>query len=197
VVFAGLPLAATLVVPILDLDAALLFQDPVARGGLPLSAGLFSNLGIIAWWIGAVACLLAALVLPQGRPRLVLLCGGLLTALLATDDMFMLHEAVLPRIGIPEKLTHASYALLSVLYLLVFHSFHRRMDWPLLLVALGLFACSMVVDIFVGGSRMRVVMAEDGTKFGGIVAWAGYHVLAARYWLRRAIAGGAGAASAL
>jgi hypothetical protein len=182
--FAGLPLLLTLVVPLFDLNAPLVFRDPVALARLPLEAGVFSYVGILAWWTGAVAALLAASLLPPGTPRAALLYGGWLTVMLALDDLFQLHEGLFPALGLPELAVQGGYAVAAAAYLLAFVRFHVRMDWPLLLAALCLLALSIFADVFLGGDRWRAVLAEDGTKFAGIIAWTAYHVMAARTLLR-------------
>ncbi|MCW8087558.1 hypothetical protein OF850_18185 [Roseococcus sp. MDT2-1-1] len=174
----------------LGLDAELLFRDPAASTGGPPYLGFFSNLGVLAWSVAATSSLLAALVLPPSRAQSALAAGGLLAAVLAFDDVFLLHESVLPFFGVPEKLILAGYATAAIAYLWTYRDFHRRMDWPLLLAALGLLGSSVMLDVV--AEEMDWLVLEDGTKFAGISAWCAYHLLAARFWLRRAITGRGG-----
>ncbi|MCW8084532.1 hypothetical protein OF850_02740 [Roseococcus sp. MDT2-1-1] len=183
--FALAPLALALLVGPLRFDAELLFRDPAASTGSPPYLGFFSNLGILAWCVAGTSSLLAALTLPPSRARAALGAGGLLAAALTLDDMFLLHESVLPFFGVPENLVLACYAASAITYLWVFRDVHRLMDWPLLLASLTLLGSSVVLDVLAGD--MEWLILEDGTKFAGICAWCAYHLLAARYWLRRAL----------
>jgi hypothetical protein len=182
---AGLPLAAAFAVGLVEPDlVATLFRDPAASTNSPPYLGFFSHLGVLGWWAGAVSSLLAATVLPRSPARPVLLCAGALTGLLMLDDLFMLHEEVLPHLGLSERLVHAFYCIALAAYLLGCKSFHRSMDWPLLLASFALLGTSAIVDFAADFGRFTLLI-EDATKFAGIAAWSGYHVLAARRCLQR------------
>jgi hypothetical protein len=185
---AGLPLAAAFAVGLAELDlVAMLFRDPAASTNSPPYLGFFSQLAVLGWWAGAVSSLLAATVLPRSRARFVLLSAGALTGLLTLDDLFMLHEEVLPHLGLPERFVYAFYCIALAAYLLGCKSFHRSMDWPLLLASFALLGTSVAVDLVADFGRYTLLI-EDGTKFAGITAWSGYHALAARRCLLRELA---------
>jgi hypothetical protein len=105
-----------------------------------------------------------------------------MTAGLLLDDLFMFHEYLAPiHFRLNEKGVLASYACVTVAYLLV----HRRLilesSYRLLAAALVLFAVSMLVDLADGAGWWK--LAEDGCKILGIASWLGYHAGMARNWL--------------
>lgn len=186
VAFAGLPLAVALATGPAGFNVNMLFGDPAAITGRPPYLGLFSNLGILVWWAAATTSLLAALVLRPSPARSALFWGGALAIVLTLDDLFMLHDAVFPQLGVRERFTYATYATATFAYLFVHRHFHATMDWPLLIASVALLSASVVFD---GLSSIGhdFPLLEEGTKFAGIVAWCAYHGLAARYWLRRGL----------
>lgn len=186
VAFGLLPLLVAFLASLAPMSPEMLFRDPAVTAALPPYLGVFSHLGVLAWWAAATACLLSALVLPAGRERAMMAAAGAFAALLALDDLFMLHESLMPRLGVPEKLVLGSYAVLAITFLVGFRDIHRRMDWPLLLASLALLGLSVFVDVAFAYSVTSLVI-EDGTKFAGIIAWSAYHLLAARHALRRAL----------
>jgi hypothetical protein len=181
--FAMLPLLLALAVAQAPVNPEFLFSDLAGFTGLPPYFGVFSHLGVLAWWGTGVACLLCAWAIPAGRERMMMLLAAGLAALLALDDLFMLHERVLPYFGIAEELMLAGYACLGVAYLVAFRDIHLRLEWPLLLAALALLGTSVAVDVALAYSPATLIL-EEATKFAGIIAWTAYHGLAVRDRLR-------------
>jgi hypothetical protein len=189
VAFALAPLVLAFLSTLAPVHPEFLFSDPAGMTGLPPYAGLFSFAGILAWWSAATACVLVASVAPRSRHSAMLACAGMLSAMLALDDLFMIHERVAPWFGVPENLVMGGYAVAGAAYLYGFRDLHRRLDWPLLLAALGLLGFSVGFDV-VSGYSVPGLVIEEGTKFAGVVAWSAYHLLAARICLRRALEAG-------
>lgn len=80
--------------------------------------GVVSNLGILLWGSsGAVAWFSGVLMRKShGRSALTdfLIASAYLTTLLVTDDLFLLHEEILPKyLHVPQNLVLASYVLLG------------------------------------------------------------------------------------
>ncbi|HXV56946.1 MAG TPA: hypothetical protein VD704_03685 [Gaiellaceae bacterium] len=144
-------------------------RDPVSiarRRRLEYYTGSLSYAGVLLWWSGAVAAALAALVL-RADPRSVPLAGvALLTAWLALDDLFLLHESFFPRRGIPEHWVVAAYAVVGIAYVWLARAFLRRTNWVLLLTAGGFLAASALAD-----DRLHAGPWEDSANFLGIVGW--------------------------
>ena len=119
----------------------------------------------------------------EGEVSRFLLSGGILTAILMFDDLLLLHEQLLPnRLYIPQNVVLASYALMTAAFLMRFPRFIiQHTNAPGLLLALGLFSVSVVVDLFSTRDRSELTvgnalwaLGEDGTKLLGIVGWAAY-----------------------
>ena len=144
-------------------------RDPVSVMGGPAYIGFISNVGIVLWISAAATALTAALwVTPAARN--FLLATGVFTLLLGLDDLFMLHEDILPRLGVPQKATVLTYAVLATLYAL----FHHReiLRGPVMLFGLAGFFLGMSVaidSVFPFSSAEASV--EDAAKLFGIVFW--------------------------
>jgi len=145
-------------------------RDPSAQFGFPLHGGFVSTLGFAGWIIAASVTGLAAAARPDLRGRMLPVC--LLSALLALDDQFMLHDAVLPRFGIPEKLMLSAEGLLCLRAVWPFLPALLRLRLPLLAVALAGFATSLLIDLVVRFDTGTALMIEDMAKFTGITFWA-------------------------
>ncbi|WP_135467547.1 hypothetical protein [Crenalkalicoccus roseus] len=175
---------------LLGLEPDLTLRDPAVAAGAPWHLGLFSQLGVLAWWTAAVAALTAAAALrghPGGAWRMAAAGGGL-SALLGLDDALMLHEVVLPTLfGIPEEAIFAAYGLLALGYLWAFRRLHLGFRADLMAAALCLFGASILLDIAEPGLGRWQILLEDGLKFAGICAWAAYHGDAACRLLRAAL----------
>lgn len=189
------PLAAVLTATLVfGVEPSRLLRDPNAYSVQTFYVGFFSNIGVLAWWTAAVSCLTAAAALhPRGgdAERAAVTAGGLLSAVLGLDDLFMVHEAFVPDyLGLPELLPLAVYAAAMLWYLWWFRAFHLAMDVGLLAAALVLFGLSVGADLAYSDAYDGMpVLLEDGSKFAGICAWAAYHTTAACRLIRGGVAG--------
>ena len=172
------------------IDPADLFRDPLAVAELKGAAcckvydGAISSLGIIGWMTPAAISLFAAGVLlssaqkPQGSV-LFFIYAGLFTAFLGSDDLFLVHENVLPAFGVPELATYGAYALIGIGYLAT--------SWRLILThrfvlfggAIALLATSVLIDRLLHSDNVWRLIIEDGAKFVGISMWMAFHIDAA------------------
>ncbi|MFD1797058.1 hypothetical protein FQV27_15710 [Paracoccus aurantiacus] len=151
-------------------DAASVFRDPATQFGFPIYGGFVSALGFAGWIVAATAGGIGAALLPHLRRTL--LAAFMLSMMLGIDDRFMLHEALLPRIGIPEEAVLLIYAVLCLCAMWPFRAELVRFRMPLLAIALLLFVLSLVVDDLTEYSSASALMTEDMAKFAGIVFWA-------------------------
>jgi hypothetical protein len=129
-------------VPLKDLTS-----DTAAVSDLPTYVGLLSNLGFLLWSAAITTCMLTALVLWRRSTWVwfFLVSAGFTTVLLV-DDMFMIHERVLPALGIDERAYYVFYPLLIVMYAVVYWRQLRQTDYALLLITLALLGGSAAVD---------------------------------------------------
>lgn len=145
-------------------------RDPSAQFGFPIYGGFVSTFGFAGWIIAAAVTGLAAAARPALRKLMLPVC--LLSVLLALDDQFMLHDAVLPRFGVPEKLMLIAEGLLCLRAVWPFLPALLRGKLPLLAVALTGFTASLLVDVIVRFDTGPTLMIEDMAKFTGIIFWA-------------------------
>lgn len=151
-----------------------LTRDPLS--GKPAYFGFLSQAGILFWAAGAAAAFLAASALtgaPDASGRRFLFSAGLLTVALCVDDAFLLHDEVLPKLGVPEEILYAVYLGCMLAFLIAFRRHILRTEYPILLLALGFLGLSVICDAC-GLPWLDPYLLEDGAKVAGIVAWAAY-----------------------
>ena len=172
-----------------DIPIAKLTRDITAIGSIPAYAGFLSQIGLFCWAAAAMLCFFSATIIENHRShqqiRQFLLASMFLTLVLGLDDAFLLHETVLPSLGIPEKVTYASYGGLMIFYLFRFHRLIFKMGYPLITLALIFFGLSYTLDFvldiaylsapipLLASGRLSYLL-EDGAKFTGIISWLVY-----------------------
>lgn len=152
---------------ILDEPAAVFTREPQAILNGSFYVGSFSNLGGLVWFGAASILSFAWSLKPSERGALIL--AALVTWAMGVDDVFMLHDRVYPKLHLSEILISALYfggiGLIGLLY-------YRRLARSTLLgmaLAVIFWVSSTVLDQFFNHAGQ---LAEDGTKFIGIVVWA-------------------------
>jgi hypothetical protein len=164
--------------------AAALLRDPLAVANTSATCcspyfGAVSHLGVLLWTGTAAVCLVAgASFLAAGRAAAAWLplAAGLLTAVLAVDDLFMVHERVLPFFGMPERLTLLLYVVAAAAYLVAFHRQIFAARFVVMAIALAAFGVSFVGDLLLALPEAAEEVIEDGAKFIGICAWSAFHL---------------------
>ncbi len=147
--------------------------------------GFQSNIGVLAWCCGAVTCLFTAAVLSRKQTSLprrgFLLALGVITSVWAIDDLFLIHEALGPRVsGLGEEFFYVAYGLAMVTTLLWFRGVVLSTYYLPLVLALVFFGATTVLDsssIVPGWRGTSRVWAEEGTKLLGILHWSGYLII--------------------
>jgi hypothetical protein len=120
-----------------------------------------------------------------------------LTAVLILDDVFMLHEVLLPRLlpmvpatGV-EAAVYSAYALLGLAVLLAGGREIRGTDWPTWLSASALLGLSASADLLgqvLGFGQWLLSPVEDTSKLLGVFGWSAYLLGVARgTWLMVAV----------
>jgi hypothetical protein len=165
-------------------------RDPATALGGPFVTGYLSYLGACLWCAAAAVALFSA-ALAHGRDGAAagfFLATGLLSGLLLADDLFMVHDGLVPHLlGDVERWTLLAYAVLAAAYLVAFAPMVRRTCRPLLVAAGCAFAGSVAVDVqLVPVPEPRRHLVEDGCKFMGIANWAAWVTLACLRRLRAA-----------
>lgn len=153
---------------------ATLTRDPTQAAGVPFYYGLLSNLGVVLWAACAAIALFAATRLPPGRDRSRLGGLGAVTAVLVLDDLLMIHDEVMPvYLGIPEEAVEVVYLLLLATWALRFAPDLLRPPLLLLVLALGCFGVSVLVE-YLPRSVLTTHLVEDGAKLLGVANWSAY-----------------------
>ncbi|MEM1285422.1 MAG: hypothetical protein AAGH43_08540 [Pseudomonadota bacterium] len=178
-----IPILATLIQPFSD--PRWFYHDPLRAAEIAPECckvyfGAMSMLGVMMWAATAAACLFTALMLflTGLSPRLkrFAFAGGLLTAWMTLDDAFLLHENVLPALGVPQNAVLAAYGLLGLGYTWMARSYLRSVDGIFFVGACVGFAVSIGVDvILLHTPSSTAIVVEDGAKFFGIWYWMVFH----------------------
>jgi hypothetical protein len=154
-----------------------LFVDP-AEELQSVLVGAFSNLGVLLWWTTVVVTGFTWLLLRRdGKSsdvKKMLGATALLSAYLAMDDLFLLHDYVFPEsLHVPEGLVMGATLLAAAAFFWRFRDvFLRSSDRLVLLVALLFLCASLAVDASPGEFGKGTL--EDAFKFVGIATWLTY-----------------------
>ncbi len=155
-------------------STAIYTRDPQSLGNLPSYAGLLSNIGIILWSTAVAIAIFTAFLVTE--KQLFLLQAGALSALLGLDDVFQLHDVVLPNNGVPKKLGLTILGILIVVFLIRWRTMIRDTSWPILALAIASFAIWAIVGAGTGAFEGRGFL-QSSYKFVGIVGWVTWVVL--------------------
>ncbi len=164
------------------IPAALLLRDPNSLGKLPFYAGSVSNAGALLWVATAAICLFTRTLVKaraaNDRISGFLLYAAVFTLILMADDLFMLHEGLFRHyIPIHENIIYFSYALTTVLFLVLYRRIILDSEFVLLILAFTLFGLSVSIDIIqhhIDHDQFLAIggyVLEDGLKLLGIVTW--------------------------
>lgn len=167
-------------------DWWVLLRDPAAAFDFAPTSGLFSHLGVLAMAGMGAICVFVGMMLTRGAgDRAVLLYAGVFALWLALDDLFMLHEGILPRVaGIPEHVTLGLYLVLvlGLMWRIGARVFGRAFlgFW----VAAGFLAVMLATDLLYEVATSPSFLVEEVTKLCGFVLWAAFWVAFAANALR-------------
>lgn len=144
----------------------------VARGGgpLPWYTAWVTALGVVGWFTAAATGVLAGVLARRLGRRAVgraLVLGGLVSAAMGADDLFMFHDGVLVEKGVPEGVTVGVLVAAAALWGLT----HLRIlltgrEATLLVLAGAWFAHSLIVEE-IGG----LFFHEEASKAAAILCW--------------------------
>lgn len=137
--------------------------------------GAFSQLGFLLWAAAATVCFFAfGVCRTQGVNTSLtrfLLASGLLTSYLCLDDMFQIHEVIMPfYVGISERGFLLVVYAVSFAYLYRFRRTILQNDYLLLVFAICMFGIHEVTDSLDWSDLM-----EDGPKFLGLGLWLAFY----------------------
>jgi uncharacterized membrane protein len=152
-----------------------LVRDPAALTGAPFHQGFLSNAGILLWAAATAVALFTAMAIAVDDRSSAWMWFALATAALSLfatlDDVYLLHEQVLPHGGIREEVTLLAYIAAGVAYLYLFRALLARTKLLLALLACALIAISTLLDMRYPMSTGWTIFIEEAAKFGGIASW--------------------------
>lgn len=140
--------------------------------------GFLSNIGITFWcFTAAILFFSSKITRILDKPKTIsqfFFFSGLLTLFMLIDDLFMLHDVIMPYyLNISEKLFYLFYGSSVIALLFFFRGFILKTDYILFLLAFGFMASSVITDILAafGINISEIYLFEDGFKFMGIISW--------------------------
>ncbi len=162
-----------------DIELDHFTQDPASIMKTPFYLGFFSYIGILFWCGTAVICLFTRSLIhdepENNRARQFLLYSGLITSLLMFDDLFLLHENVLPiYFSLPKNIVYLIYVNIILVYVVLFRNELMETEYVILIIASGLIGISQFVDL-VPMPIPEDSFLEDAVKLFGIVTWFTYY----------------------
>lgn len=142
--------------------------------------GFLSNLGIFMWCISLALTWFAWYFFSEIRKYRSLgifyWYSGFLTLVLALDDLFQLHEVIIPEyLGLPEYSIYIVYLISALIYSIKYYKKLFNQHVAFVFVAYSLFAFSMGFDSL-GLKMLFETYMEDCLKFSGICFWTLYFV---------------------
>ncbi|RKD91376.1 hypothetical protein [Mangrovibacterium diazotrophicum] len=157
-------------------------RDVTTLGNLPFYAGAISTLGIFLWGVTAAICLFTSSLLLKLADRQLLnffLVVAIISAYLMFDDLFLIHEHSGTWIRGGEKSIVLLLGGVVSLHLFLFRKIVQNTHYGMLLIAFSMLGASVIADelqpYFWEKGDLHT-LAEDGTKWVGIVCWTGYYV---------------------
>lgn len=134
--------------------------------------GALSNLGAIVWAVAAVSAALTATVV-HGRDRAMFAAAAAFSSLLLADDLFLLHDAVFPRVGLSESIVQAGYLMALLLITAQFRNEMGLVAVGGVVLTLACWGAAVGMDTLFNDAPVNLdQLVEDGLKFLGIVVWA-------------------------
>jgi hypothetical protein len=169
-----------------------LSRDVANAVGAPFYTGFLSNIGAVFWLSTSCVCIFAGIILwnlqKDAENIKYCLVSGCFTLLLGLDDLFLVHNIILPRVKIPEIITYTIYVALLIYYLLQTIKLTPSFLSYLLYVALLCFAISVVLDLDLAFLRFPFLqiannqfLLEDGFKLIGIINWSIFNITLAHH----------------
>lgn len=153
-------------------------QDPNAQLNAPFYLGFFSNVGIIIWSAAMTICFYCAFSMPSvadNHNREFLLASGVITLLMALDDLFQLHEDVFPKyFSISENMVYITYLNLYLIYFIRYRRQLLNSDFIALGVSFFLLGLSTIIDLL-PLPLPKDTFLEDAIKLLGAVTWMVYY----------------------
>jgi hypothetical protein len=147
-------------------------RDPAQMTGQSSFLGFVSNVGVWLWVCSGAVCLFSAglggFAGDQKQKQLLILIG-VLSLVLAVDDLFLLHDRYLP-----QRPVFIVYAFFTLTLLVRYFKNIMEIEGFAFLSAGGLLATSIFIDLNqrkIPFDYGQVQTVEEGFKFVGAASW--------------------------
>lgn len=170
--------AGSYIVAVTGRPIGFLLRDANAIAEQPWYFAALENAGIVLMSGGGCVALFSA-TLCRGRSARFLFLGGLLSLLLAADDLYQLHENSY-RLYLNEGVIFAFYGALLLLLVGAHLQHFVRTPFVMLGLALALFGAAIVIDHFPAARTALPPGTEDCLELIGICFWSAYFVKCSR-----------------
>ena len=150
-------------------------KDPADIMHYPAYIGALSNLGNLLWAMTTIICLFGAIIVKQHRTSSFtyhfFLASGIFSFILGMDDLFLLHDHVLPHLlHIPEGVFYFLYLITIIVILIYFLPLILKYEYLLLGTSVVLFGLSRCILIF-PLSFDPLKITADLLKHSGTIFW--------------------------
>lgn len=171
---------------ITNVGFTMFLDDPLSYLMAPSYIGLASNIGVLFWWASASILIFSYIVLRRkgitGPSVSFLLAFGLISVILAVDDLFMVHEAfgnlfesTFGTDNPGEGITFAVYILLFISFIVRYRKVILRTDYVLLLVFIVICVFNIAMDMGLIKLHSELnISAEEISKQFAIITWLAY-----------------------
>ena len=165
---------ASLYADALGIEFRDLSREPASVAHVPNYSGAYANLTILLWQVPATSALLTSVLLRKlgGHRADAAMFGylGVITAVMAIDDGFLLHETIREQFGISQKIPPVLY---TVAILVVLWVYRHRLRWNILVfgAAMGFWGVSAISDALDSVGIDMPLLMEDGAKMLGTAIW--------------------------
>jgi hypothetical protein len=141
--------------------------------------GMLSSLGIFIWCASVTLCWFSWYFLRMRNPnsgrKNFFFVSGLITAIIAIDDLFQFHEVIVPDyIGIHEVSFYIAYTFILIVFNIKYVNTLMNKYFSILITSYFFLAISIVFDVFFEEIVPFGTYIEDGLKFMGIALWSAY-----------------------
>lgn len=170
ILFAGMAVLSAL-----GVDLNTLTRDANEVTDSPVETGALSRVTIILWAAAATGAGVTALLAERAATRTMFGLFALILFGLALDDALLIHEAVFPKLGLPEEVVLAMWAVVAGLWVLRYGTRIRGVSRVLGVLAAGAFAASLAVDLLTHADWV-----EDLFKLIGVATLAALVVIELR-----------------
>lgn len=153
-------------------------KDPLSISNAPFYFGFFSNLGIMFWTASIMTCWFVAYrVFYSGTKNdfRFMLWSGIVTLIMTVDDLFQLHETVMPAyFSISSNMVYITYINIYLIYFIRFRKKILKSEFITLIIAFLFLGLSTIIDLL-PLPIPKDTFLEDALKLFGTVSWFVYY----------------------